>query len=342
MEVKIKLVGLKYPSWNWLKSTSHVQLERQLSPLEEFLNNYITNPPAGGNVQTAKNALKLVNRANDELSKRRVQEAWALYYDAELLQYNLIEKSEIEARAAKILFCDTSNLDDGSKKRIRRLIGEDAGNGDWKLKTKVTTGDVIEARRVVQDHYNDKYTNLGLSLKQLAILATVALLLSLVIIPAVTTVPSSSYAFNSLSAANFTASNVAATDFNATNFVAANFTATDILASSEGQVPSADWLFWLVIGLFGAVGGSISGLYGLKQAYSAKSDIPERVLNNWITLAKPIVGFAAAVVIAVFIIGGLVQAADLTLSNYVIYAMAFISGFSERLIIGAVEERLPS
>jgi len=34
--------------------------------------------------------------------------------------------------------------------------------------------------------------------------------------------------------------------------------------------------------------------------------------------------------------------AKITLSSFVVYSMAFISGFSERLFIGAVEERFPS
>jgi hypothetical protein len=106
-------------------------------------------------------------------------------------------------------------------------------------------------------------------------------------------------------------------------------------------IASTNAVFWLNIGLFGAVGGSISGLLGLQQAFSSTNDIPEKVLNKWVTIAKPIIGFAAAVLIAIFIIGGLVQVADIAVSNYLIYAMAFVSGFSERLIIGAVESRLP-
>lgn len=334
------MVTSRYP--NWLKSTSRLQLEGKLYPLEKFLDNYIANPPAKANLQIAKDAKTLAEQAKIELIKHSVQRAWSSYYDAELLQYQLMEPAEIEARAATILFDHTRILDDGEKKCVRRLIGEDAGNGDWKLKGSITPENVIEARRVVQDHYNDKYTHLGMALKQLSILAAVALLLSLAIILSVLNVPTNNFTFDSLSAANFTATNVTATNFNATNFMATNFTAIDITASNASQVSSSNWLFWITIGLFGAVGGAISGLYGLKQAYSTQSDIPERVLNTWLTIAKPVIGFAAAIIIAMFLIVGLVQATNLTMSNYLIYAMAFISGFSERLIIGAVEERIPS
>ena len=106
------------------------------------------------------------------------------------------------------------------------------------------------------------------------------------------------------------------------------------------QVSSTKWVFWITIGLFGAVGGAISGLYGLKQAYLADAGIPERVLNSSITTAKPLVGFAAAIIIATFLIGGLIQIENTAISNYLAYGLAFISGFSERLIIGVVEKRL--
>ena len=168
-----------------------------------------------------------------------------------------------------------------------------------------------------------------------------AVLASILIFVGILNLPGNSFVFDHLSAANFTATNITATEFNATNFVATNFNATSVIASNPSQVSSGHLLFWIIIGFFGAAGGAISGLYGLKQAYSLECGTPERVLNNWITLAKPAVGFAAAIIITTFLIAGFVQAANITMSNYVVYVMAFISGFSERLIIGAVEERLP-
>lgn len=334
---------LNYREWQWAKSTSHLQLDRELSPLKIFLEDYVKNPPDPKKVQIAKEAKSLADETEVKLATGDVQEAWALFYRAELLQYKLLGTEEIDARAGRILFEQIGMLNDGAKKHVRGLIGKDSGNGDWKLKqTPIKTEKVIEARRIIQEYYTDKYTNLELALKQLGVLATVAVLASLAIIYATVAVPSDSFAFDHLSAANFTATEVTATDFKATNFTATNFNATDLIASNASQVSSGHWIFWIAIGLFGAVGGAISGLYGIRQAYSLESGTPERVLNNWITLAKPAVGFAAAIIIATFLIGGLVQAANITISNYLVYSMAFISGFSERLIIGAVEERLPS
>ena len=335
------MVNLNPREWQWAKSTSHLQLERVLSPLKIFLESYQSSDP--NEVAIAEQAKKLAKDSEEKLKEADVQEAWALFYQAELEQYKLLGTKEIDAIAGKILHEQIGMLSDGAQKHVRQLIGIDSQNGDWKLKpSPIDPENVIEARRIVQEYYVDKYTNLGLALKQLAILATIAVIASLSIIAVMLAVPGNSFAFDHFSATNFTAAEVTSTNFNATNFAATNFNATDIIASNASQVSSTHLIFWIAIGLFGAIGGAISGLYGIRQAYTLESGTPERVLNNWITLAKPAVGFAAAIIIGVFLIGGLVQAANITMSNYLVYAMAFVSGFSERLIIGAVEERLPS
>jgi hypothetical protein len=121
-----------------------------------------------------------------------------------------------------------------------------------------------------------------------------------------------------------------------------------VVAISLAKVPSAvvdapdSLVFWVTIGLLGGIGGAISGLLGIKQSFAVEGDMPERVLNKWITIAKPILGFGAAIIIAIFVFAGFIQIADIQVSTYLVYALAFISGFSERLIIGAVSSRLPS
>jgi hypothetical protein len=119
------------------------------------------------------------------------------------------------------------------------------------------------------------------------------------------------------------------------------FTLTMLVPTAVAAVPN-NWVFWVTIGLLGGIGGSISGLLGLKQSFALDSDMPERVLNKWITIAKPIIGFGAAIVIAIFVFAGFVEVANIEVSTYLVFALAFISGFSERLIIGAVASRLPS
>ena len=94
--------------------------------------------------------------------------------------------------------------------------------------------------------------------------------------------------------------------------------------------------------MFGALGGTISGIHSIKNSYLAGADIPEGVLNTWLTLARPVIGLAAALAITVFVLGGLVNIGEITVGIYLIFAVAFASGFSEKIIIGAVGKATPS
>lgn len=351
----LKPKWLKIPSWlrETFKSTSQKQLECVLIPLEKFLKNYAPPPtsptkgtptPSLSSAQLFQMAKELVDETKKELAEHRIEEAWGSFYEAELLQYQLMQKEELVEQARKILFTDINVLDNDEKKCVQKSIGTSTSSGDWDLKQgdDLTKDEIIGARKVVQNHYNNKYFHLSLSLAQLSILATIALVASLLIIVTTHYVPNNIFTFDLLSAGNFTATSVTSSNFNATNFAASNFTATNITASSSNQISSSNLLFWIAVGLFGALGGAISGIYGLKDAFTSSTDMPESVLNKWLTVARPAVGFAAAVAIAYFLIAGLVQVADITVSNYLLYVMAFISGFSERLIIGSVQQRLPS
>jgi hypothetical protein len=291
---------VNWPNWNLLKSTSHKQLELEMGPMEVFLNEYILTPPNPTNVTIAKNALEHINKAKDELKNHRVQNAWALFYKAELLEYRLFTPEEVDALAGKTFFEDANLLDEGAKQNVYRLIGLTSGNSNWTLKTPVDLEKAIQARSIIQNYYNNKYIYLELTMQQLSILSAIAGVLTLIITVAISVMP------------------------------------------SKIDIPTNNLLFWFTVGLLGGSGGSISGLLGLKDAFAFKSDTPERLLNKWLTIAKPVIGFAVAIIIAIFITAGLVQIANTSTSSYLILAMAFISGFSERLIIGAVAARLPT
>jgi hypothetical protein len=156
-----------YSRIEFIKSTSHKQLELELSPLEQFFLNQLSITSDPLTVTVAAYAIGLLQEARDELKNRRAQNAWALFYRAELEQYKLFGDREINARAGKILFQSASKLEDGAKQNVRRLIGVDSQNGDWKLKNPLERDSVVEARRIVQEYYTDKYTCLGLTFPQL-------------------------------------------------------------------------------------------------------------------------------------------------------------------------------
>jgi hypothetical protein len=297
-----------------------------------------------------------INRAKKALDSKEIQAGWGLFYEAELLYYHQLDPAAISGAAAKILFKRTEMLSEGDKKTVRSLIGKTDDKGNWSVKPEsdLKSEDVVKARKTVQKHYEDKYTHLDMVQKQFIILGIIGALVFVLLIPSLLQVPDNSYSFTSFTASNLTATNVNATiqssanitdaaNFTATNFSATSFTAADVTATKTSTEIAGDNLFfWLTIALFGALGGIVSGINSLKAAFKSREDIPEKVLNGWVTIARPFVGLLAAVAIAVFLLSGLFTLLETTVTKYVLFAIAFASGFTERYIVGAVEKQAPS
>jgi hypothetical protein len=88
--------------------------------------------------------------------------------------------------------------------------------------------------------------------------------------------------------------------------------------------------------LFGALGGCVSSIFSFsKISIKIGEELPVLVLNAWLTMARPLVGAVSALVLSTFIISGLVDLG--TVSPYMLLAVSFAAGFSERLIVGAVD-----
>lgn len=91
----------------------------------------------------------------------------------------------------------------------------------------------------------------------------------------------------------------------------------------------------VTVALFGVMGASLSGIYSLASG-SIGVRIPERLVNSWISIARLVAGAVAALVVYNFLISGLLQVGDKT-SSGLILAVSFAAGFSERLVVRAVE-----
>lgn len=99
------------------------------------------------------------------------------------------------------------------------------------------------------------------------------------------------------------------------------------------KVISNWWLLPAV--LFGAMGGAISGVITTATGLT-KEDIPQMLLSSWVSVVRPIVGAAAALAISMFLLAGLVNLGEVT--DNLIFAVAFASGFSERVLLKTVEK----
>jgi hypothetical protein len=95
--------------------------------------------------------------------------------------------------------------------------------------------------------------------------------------------------------------------------------------------------FVISICLFGALGGSISGIISFsKISIKQGEELPVLVLSAWLTVIRPLVGAVSALVLFTFVLSGLVDLG--AISPYSILAISFAAGFSERLIVGAAKK----
>lgn len=90
----------------------------------------------------------------------------------------------------------------------------------------------------------------------------------------------------------------------------------------------------LAILCFGALGGSVSGMMSV-SAQVLKPRIPVQLLSGWLTVIRPIIGAAAAVAVFAFLKSGAIAVKGIE-GGYGYVAVAFASGFSDRLVLRAV------
>jgi hypothetical protein len=92
------------------------------------------------------------------------------------------------------------------------------------------------------------------------------------------------------------------------------------------------------VGLFGALGGSISAIRSVTRS-ATRSRIPEQIVQGSIVFVRPLFGAAAALAAFTFLRSGVltVQANN----DAALLAVSFVAGFTERLVASAVSSVIP-
>jgi hypothetical protein len=84
--------------------------------------------------------------------------------------------------------------------------------------------------------------------------------------------------------------------------------------------------------LLGSMGACVSALMSFSKPQRLR--VPDRVLDSIITLVRPVIGGASALMSSFFLISGIVNEKSLTIATLFVVAFAF--GFSERLVMSSV------
>jgi hypothetical protein len=98
--------------------------------------------------------------------------------------------------------------------------------------------------------------------------------------------------------------------------------------------PEFGWKTLLMVLTFGIVGASFSATRKV-SGYSGKSKIPELAANNWVTVARTVLGATPALAAYAFLKSGMLKLSDVNLPT--VLAISFAAGFSERLVLNVLE-----
>ncbi len=98
----------------------------------------------------------------------------------------------------------------------------------------------------------------------------------------------------------------------------------------------ADTAFFGAAAMMGVLGAGISGLISLTGGGALAEKIQGQLIDLWIVLARLVVGAAAAIAVCALLLSKLLSLGE-DLIPEVLLAAAFAAGFSERLVVRAVE-----
>lgn len=102
----------------------------------------------------------------------------------------------------------------------------------------------------------------------------------------------------------------------------------------------ANWKMLAAVELVGILGAALSVASSLLRS-TVDTSIPQQVLSSVVIWMRPAIGAATALAAYVFLKAGLVPAAIRPNSTAAALVIAFVAGFSERFITGAVENIVP-
>ncbi|MEI2689853.1 MAG: hypothetical protein V9H69_09095 [Anaerolineae bacterium] len=251
----------------------------------------------------------------------------------------------------------------------RNTIDDLLNDKGGKLKDPVNVDALVEAKHILDEHNDNVYRRLSL-LKARLLLLTIAAFAFLVIwlfflqppVPAIVVAssvskatpsaganvasgdtggPSSSPAAASASGeASAPAASPAVTEAPAgASTPAESPAATKVPAGASDQQAStrsvADTFWWMVV-LAGLLGGLISAFTSAIRSDIRKSNIPAELSTQTVTFARLMLSALSALAITLFLTSGLLSFEQL--SYELILAIAIVSGFTERLLLRAVDQ----
>jgi len=254
----------------------------------------------------SESASKLLVLAKEALAENKLDKGWKCYFAAQRMEIFALDEKGLEAKA-KTIRAEADKLTDWRKKAIKQLIGsEDTPRKD------ATAEELYQAALIRDEHANNQAYKDSLT-RSHTLRLLVCMVLAIVAILELTwrqLIP----------------------------FDAAIEKGKE--AAGELALASVDnyWML-LAVGLFGFTGATVSAVLSAPDP-TKTSRIPELVTGIRVTLLRLVMGMVSALIVYVFLKSQFSDVfslkKDAAITPYTVFALAFVAGFSERLVLNAV------
>jgi hypothetical protein len=249
---------------------------------------------------------QLVNLAQKEAFDNQVDTAWKIYKLIRRIKYLTFDETQLE-NEAKILQTEAEKLNEWRKKAVNKILADEKASPK-----KLNPSHLIHAARIKDEHYDNTYYKNKLSS------STILLLTSFLVI-----------------CLGFLAIWLNSSFIESTNF-------NNLIENETENTPRSIKLQPVSVGvfLFGVLGACISSLFHLRDT-SKTTRIPEMLNGKTFTLTRILIGGISALIILIYLESEFSELLFKHISIrpssiYSYLSIAFIAGFTERLLLKAV------
>lgn len=286
-----------------LPSTSYSRLAVELKVNGKNLDSQIEQltpdtPGGSSNLPLLSAAREMLREAETALGEGSVELGWGLLKASNRSLIYAMPEGELASRAHQILR-ESSDKEKAVSAWRRDAIRELLASADGKLKEplKLNAEKVAQAAQILDVHYDNVYQKLSIVRGRLVFLAVMTFL-ALISWLVVLPLPA------------------------------------DLTTRME-KIDGSPWFFWATIFLSGVTGALISGFTSSLTKRGGASRIPTELDFTSIMFARLALGALSALAVTIFLTMGLLKLGEL--SYGLMLAVTIVSGFSERLLLRALE-----
>ena len=289
----------------------HAELTKDAILAEEADKQNGSTAPA--NTDWIRPSLELLDCADDALRRGELDAGWSFLWEAERTAIDRFNQGSFEVEVSATLSEARNKLGGWRKETVEAAIGLDR---NLYGSSPSDVGRLREAMRILHGHHGNthaKRADMEFQIRALAIITFVVVVILLFLLP-------------SLDPA------IGAQAGAATGDVVGDAAVPDRLLSVPRSLLSA-------IVLFGVMGACLTGTRSI-IARGLKGRRPERSITMWVTLTRPVIGAAAAMATFAVLSAGLLGLSGPS-TVWTVLSVAFASGFSEQLVVNAVDKVVP-